>query len=194
MWPLYQYDDQALSPWPLNQAISASASLAPPISASTSTTVVPPVYEDDTSTFCPFLVGMKLKLCIVHVPGSERGILKLVSSSPLSRFRNHIRPWLSSGSTQRAAPPPPDSSPKATTSPSQLNEAEWNRSMFSGLMFGLSYRHENSGLAGSEMSQSCPSVRHAAAARPSSTKTLMSWQALNVKPRYVPHSVSGSRL
>jgi hypothetical protein len=94
----------------------------------------------------------------------------------------------------RAAPPPPDSSPKATIDPSQLNEEEWKRSMFSGLMLGLSYRHRNSGFSGSEMSHSCPSVRHAEAARFSSTNTLMSWQARNVKPRYVPHWVPGSRL
>src|SRR5919106_4341827 len=140
MRPLYQYDDHELVPAGAAHPISASASVAPSIRASTSTTVVPPVYADETSTLFPSLFGTKLKLCIVHVVEIDRGGLKLARSAPVSASVNHTLPWLSFGSVQRAAPPPPDSSPHAMMLPSQLKAAEWNRSMFSGLMFGLSYR------------------------------------------------------
>src|ERR687891_2460164 len=105
MNPLYQYEDHVLLPAGAAHPISASASVAPPIRASTSTTVVPPVYADETSTLFPSLFGTKLKLCIVHVPGMDRGGLKLVSSAPVSVSMNHTRPWLSSGLTHLAAPP-----------------------------------------------------------------------------------------
>src|SRR5919106_1574148 len=73
MRPLYQYEDHVLLSAGAAQPISASASVAPSIRASTSTTVVPPVYADETSTLFPSLFGTKLKLCIVHVPGMDRG-------------------------------------------------------------------------------------------------------------------------